>query len=260
MKYVSLIFPVMMAMDSFAVVNSLDLWEDSAANFNEILEAEHQNETDHTNEALEVIRRLIISRPPDQSVKQYEVFAELRDIFTESEFSNEELVTLIEDAMELKKKYLLIFDFVVRSEYARRLVKENINADEVLQFASSEYIQLPKFILREKVNGDQLNEVLSDLGCGVVWKDRAKYLFVLNKYFGKKENREDNQKHFPRRVRNYFKLLKEVDKFFGEAYMHLIYVMAQDFYYADVSPEKIKKIFSFSDKEWDSLIKPNTYE
>lgn len=252
------------------MLSSEDLWENSAADFDEIFEVEHQKKILNMDEALKIIRRRIINRRPDQRIDQYAVFSELRKVFSEAEFSTEELMTFIEDALEIKKKYLLIFDFVIRSEYARRAVKEGVNADEVLQFASSEYIQLPKFIFRKNVDSNQLNDVLSDLGCGVVWKDRAKYMFVVNKYFGGGEARSasvgdsdgsaEKSVRFPRRVRNYLKLIEEVGKFFEEAYEHLVFLIAQDFYYADVPQEKIMKIFPFSDREWAFLVKPDNYQ
>ncbi len=251
----------------YFMLTSKDLWENSASDFDGIFEAERQNKVLGMDEALKIIRRHIIERRPDQHIDQYAVFSELREVFSEAEFSTEELMILIEDALEIKKKYLLIFDFVIRSEYARRAVKEGVNAEEVLQFASSEYIQLPKFILRKNINSDQLNDVLSDLGCGVVWKDRAKYLFVVNKYFGENAKfsgvADDSVEKFerlPRKVQNYLRLIAEVDKFFTKAYNHLIFLIAQDFYYADVPQEKIMKIFSFADGEWASLIKPNIYQ
>lgn len=252
--------------ESTFVLHSKDLWEDSAADFDEIFSSESQKEILGMDAAMKVIRRQIIYRRSDQRIDQYEVFAELRDIFSETDFSTEELMTLIEDAMEIKKKYLLIFDFVIRSKYARRAADEGVRTDEVLQIASSEYIQLPKFILRKNVDREQLNEVLSDLGCGVVWKDRAKYLFVLGKYFEQKEVKTGESAksievtRFPRRIRNYLRLIEEVDKFFGEAYEHLVYLIAQDFYYADVPLKKIMKIFSFSGKEWEYVVKPKDYQ
>ena len=250
------------------VLNSKDLWENSASNFDKIFASEHQKKILDMETALKIISRRIIKCRPDQYVDQYAVFSELRKVFSEEEFSTEELMILIEDALEIKKKYLLIFDFVIRSEYARRAVREGINADEVLQFASSEYIQLPKFILKKNTSGSQLNDVLSDLGCGVVWKDRAKYLFVVNKYFGGEDAKvseaavgsTEKFDRLPRRIQNYLKLIAEVGKFHEKAYEHLVFLIAQDFYYADVPQEKIMKIFSFSDEEWASLIKPNTYQ
>ncbi len=168
---------------------------------------------------------------------------------------------LIADAMEIKSKYPLILEFVIRSEYARRAVKEKINSQEVLQLASSEYIYLPRLILREKITENQINEVLTDLGCGVTWKDRAKYLFALNKYLGKNEIVISNGlKRFPRQVQNYFELLEEISKFFIDSYDHLKYKIAQDFYYGDVSEKKIMKIFSLSKEEWNNLIKPKDYK
>ena len=67
----------------------------------------------------------------------------MRKSVSETEFSSEELMILIEDAMEIDKQYQLIFDFVIRSEYARRAVDAGVIADEALLFTSSEYIQLP---------------------------------------------------------------------------------------------------------------------
>ncbi len=220
---------------------------------------ENADKDEVSNNALKIIQHLVINCPLDRSLSQNEVFAELRTVFSEQEFSSEELMILIEDAMEIKKKYLLIFEFVVRGEYARRTIREGINVDKALLIASSEYIQLPKFILRKNVDNAKLDDVLSDLGCGIVWKDRAKFSFVLRKYFGKEDLKINEKAYSSRRVRNYLKLIERIDKFFEKSYSHLIYLIAQDFYYAEVSQEKIQKIFSFSDEELKSLIKPRNY-
>ena len=317
MKHISLIFSVVVALDLFVGTNVLARskqdtktsveWDDSLSDETKVaspqktkseIKSEPRSEIREDtclNEALEMVQQLVINRFTDQIANQNEVFLKLRSAFSEKEFSSEELMILIEDAMEIKKKYLLIFDFVIRSEYARRAVEEGINADEALQFASSEYIQLPKFILKKKVDDNKLNDVLSDLGCGVVWKDRAKYSFVLRKYFRKnwvKINREEcsslecgviwkdcakysfvlhkcfekngakisEREYYSKRVQNYLKLIAKVDKFFEKSYKHFVYLIAQDFYYADIPQEKIQKIFSFSDEDLKSLIKPNNYE
>jgi len=221
---------------------------------------EIREENSSSEKALRIIQQLVVSRPVDRSLSQDEVFHELRNALPETEFSSEELMILIDDAMEIKKKYLLIFDFVVRSEYARRAVKEGIKANDALQFASSEYVQLPRFILRDNVDDYRLDDVLSDLGCGVIWKDRAKYSFVRSKYFGKGETKIDVKGYSPKIIRNYLKLIAMIDEFFEKTYSHLVYLIAQDFCYALVPPKKIQKIFSFSDEELKSLIKPNNYE
>lgn len=271
MKRVFLTFSIMVALASFVGVtakvgnsSSDEVKILSTQEVNSETKSEHksknQEETADLNKALKIIQQLIFGSSPEQSINQKKVFDKLRKSVSETEFSSEELMILIEDAMEIDKKYQLIFDFVIRSEYARRATNEGINADEALQFASSEYIQLPKFILKKKIDKDELDDVLSDLGCGVVWKDRAKYSFVLSKYFGKETEKNEEKWYSSRRAQNYLKLIAEIDKFFEKSYSHLVYLIAQDFYYADIPQEKIQKIFSFSDDELKSLIKPKNYE
>ena len=222
--------------------------------------SENQEKNANLNKALQLIRQQIFGYPLEQRINQEEIFGKLRRVLPKAEFSDEELMILIEDAMEINRKYQLIFDFVIRSEYARRAVDAGVIADEALLFTSSEYIQLPKFILKKKIDNDELDNVLSDLGCGVVWKDHAKYSFVQSKYFGK-ENTKNNEKWYSsRRVQNYLKLIVKIDKFFEKSYSHLVYLIAQDFYYADVPQEKIREVFSFSGEELKSLIKPKDYE
>ena len=100
--------------------------------------------------------------------------------------------------------------------------------------------------------------MLSDLGVGIVWKDRMKYLYISKKF-------KDNEKHrivskldsSPRYVYQYFQLIYEISKFFEDADNHIRYVIAQDFYFDNLPKEKIIKIFSLSEKEWKSLIKPD---
>lgn len=242
-------------------ITSEDLWGSSGVDFERIFESDHHKASPNMSKALELIRKNIVKFRYDRPFDQYAIFSELRDIFSEDEFPGGELMEFIADAMEIKSKYPLILEFVIRSEYARKAVKEKINSIEALQLASSEYIYLPKFILREKITENQINEIVSDLGCGVIWKDRAKYIFALNNYLGKnKVTISNNLKRFPKQVQRYFELLAEVSKFFEGSYNHLKYKIAQDFYYGDVPEEKIMKIFSLSKDEWKSLIKPKDYK
>lgn len=271
MKRVFLTFSIIIALTSF--VNVTAKVDDNLSDEVKILAAQKANsetksghksenyeEDANLDKALNIVRQQIFGCPLEQNINQNKVFNKLRRVVPKAEFSDEELMIFIEDAMEINKKYQLIFDFIIRSEYARRAVDTGVDADDALQFASSEYIQLPEFVLKKKVNDDELDDVLSDLGCGVVWKDRAKYSFVLGKYFGKERTKDDQKWHSSRRVQNYLKLITEIDKFFEKSYSHLVYLIAQDFYYADIPQERIREIFSFSDKELKSLIKPKNYE
>ena len=249
------------SVEKSAEITSEDLWGSSGSDFEKVFESDHHKSSPNMSKALELIRKNIVKFRYDRPFDQYAVFSELRDIFSEDEFPSGELMAFIADAMEIKSKYPLILEFVIRSEYARKAVKEKINSTEALQLASSEYIYLPRFILREKIPENQINEIVSDLGCGVIWKDRAKYIFALNKYFGKNKVTISNElKRFPKQVQRYFELLEEISKFFEGSYNHLKYKIAQDFYYGDVSEEKIMKIFSLSKEEWNNLIKPNNYK
>lgn len=242
-------------------ITSEDLFGGSGADFEKAFQSKPHKMSTDVSEALKLIRKHIIKFRYDRPFDQYAIFSELRDVFSEEEFSSGEIMELIADALEIKSKYPLILEFIVRSQYARRAVNEKINSQEALQLASSEYIYLPRFILRKKITENQINEVLTDLGCGVTWKDRAKYVFALNNYFGKNEIRiSDGLKKFPKHIQNYLALLAEVSKFFANSYDHLKYKIAQDFYYGDVSKEKMIKIFSLSKDEWHNLVKPKDYK
>jgi hypothetical protein len=242
-------------------ITSEDLFGSSGANFEKAFESKSHKISPDVSKALKLIRKHIVKFRYDRPFDQYAIFSELRDVFSEEEFSSGEIIELIADALEIRSKYPLILEFVVRSQYARRAVEEKINSLEALQLASSEYIYLPRFILRKKITENQINEVLTDIGCGVTWKDRAKYIFALNSYFGKSEIAiSAGLKRFPKHIQNYLALLVEVSKFFTNSYDHLKYKIAQDFYYGDISKEKIIKIFSLSKDEWRNLVKPKDYK
>lgn len=211
-------------------------------------------------EALQIINKNINSILSGEPANLDKIFLELRKIFAQEEFSNGELLEFIDDATEIRRKYHLILDCMARVEFAKRSVKYGIAPRVALQLASSEYIQLPNFILKEGLNDNEFNKMVSDVGCGVVWKDRLKYLFALNRYFGNGSNLKiEDFKHFPNRIRNYIKLLEENDKFCQKFFYHLRYVMAQDFYYAGISKENIVNIFSLSEEEWRNFVKPGNY-
>lgn len=220
-----------------------------------------ENKALDMEDALKLIKNYVSRLWSDNSMEQFDAFAELRSLFSEEEFSSGELMAFIDDAMEIKNKYPLILEFVVRSEYARKAEEKGIAREEALQLASSEYIFLPKFILYKDYDiTKMLNETLMDLGCGVLWKDRMKYMFVLNKYFGKRKvEKSDDFNKLPRRVQHYFLLLENLSKLFESSYNHLEYKIAQDFYYGDVPEKAMKEIFCFSKDEWNSLITPKNY-
>ncbi len=271
MKYISIICSAILAFGVFAKsevktenktveyfeIHFEDLWESSGAALQ--TDMQHKSQAPDMREAFNIIWKYVFSRSSDRIIDYHEVFSQLQEVFPNSRA--EELITIIDDIMELKNKYPLILDFVIRSKYAKKAVKEGVRKDEALQLASSEYIYLPAFILRDNIKNSQLNEVLLDMGCGVVWKDRAKYLFALQKYSKADRNvKFKGLDKFPVRIQNYLRLLEEIDNYFSGSCEHWAYRIAQDFYYSDVKEEKILKIFSFSKQDWDSFIKPKTYQ
>ena len=270
MKYISIVCSAILTFSLFArsaielqnepieyfEMHFEDLWESAGDALKTTMKSGSQ--APDVREAFEIVWKYVFSRSSDQIIDYHEVLSQLREIFPES--SLEDLITIIDDTIELKNKYPLILDFVVRSSYARKAVEEGVRKDEALQLASSEYIYLPSLILRNDVKDSQLNEVLADIGCGVVWKDRAKYWFALRKYSGSENHvKLEGLDKFPMRVQNYLRLLEEIDHYFSGSCKHWVYRMAQDFYYADVKEEKILKIFSFSKQDGNSFIKPKTY-
>ena len=267
MKYISVICSAILAFNLFAKekvaiepeyieIHFEDIWEAAGTKLKTLLK--HKKQIPDVHKAFGVIRKHIFNLSSDQTVDYPEILSKLQEIFSDSDPM--ELLIFIDDAVELKNKYPLILDFVVRTKYAKRAVQNGVNREEARQLASSEYIYLPPFILREKFKNSQLNEVLSDMGCGVLWKDRAKYLFALRKYSEEeKEVKFKGLDKFPGRIRNYLMLLEEIDHYFSGSCKHWAYRIAQDFYYSDVKEEKILQIFSFSKKDWDSFIKPKTY-
>ncbi len=267
MKYISVICSAILAFSLFAKeevaiepeyieIHFEDLWETAGSALK--LSFKTQKPALDVRKSFSIIWKHILNHSSDQIVDYSEVLAQLQEVFPDDD--PEELLVIIDDAVELKNKYPLILDFVVRSKYAKRAIKAGIRKDEARQLASSEYIYLPPFILGENVKNSQLNEVLSDMGCGVLWKDRAKYLFALQKYSeGEKVVKLKGLDKFPERIRNYLILLEEIDHYFSGSCNHWAYRIAQDFYFSDVKEEKILQIFPFPKKEWESFIKPKTY-
>ena len=270
MKYILVICSAILAFDSFAeekVTTTVepeyietyfeDLWETAGTKLKTALKNKRQ--IPDVREAFGIIWKYVFNLSSDQIVDYHEILSKLQEVFPDSDLM--ELLILIDDAVELKNKYPLILDFVIRSKYAKKAVQAGVSREEARQLASSEYIYLPPFVLRENFKSSQLNEVLSDIGCGILWKDRAKYLFAFRKYSEEeKVIKFKGLDKFPGRIRNYLMLLEEIDHYFSGSCKHWAYRIAQDFYYSDVKEEKILQIFSFSKKEWKSFIKPKTYQ
>lgn len=224
------------------------------------LNSQRKPEDFRIDEALKVINENIKTASSGNSSDIDRIFTELRKMFSCAELSNAELLELIDDAIEVRKKYHLILDCVARVEFAKRSIKRGISSRVALQLSSSEYIQLPGFVLKEEVNEAEFNKMVSDIGCGIVWKDRLKYLFAQNRYFGSNNNLSvESFRFLPSRTRNYVKVLEENDKFCQRFYNHLRYVMAQDYYYAGISKEDIVNIFNLTKDEWNGFVKPGSY-
>ncbi len=236
-------------------IYSKDIWMQESYKIKEIFAA--QNNSLDLKTALNIVRQRIFGISEDQEIDIYNVFDEIRSEYSKEAWSDEDILRFIDDALEIKKKYPIFLNFVIRSKYAKKAVQEGIDAAEVLALSSSEYIHLPRFILRKVIKAKDLNKVLSDLGVGVVWKDRMKYLYVSRKFKDNENHRIVNKlDNCPKHVYQYFQLIDEISKLFEDADTHIRYVIAQDFFFDNLPKEKIVKIFSLTEKEWKSLIKP----
>lgn len=233
-----------------------DVWGYESGNFERIFKSTKDDDL-NLDKALHIICREVFGISSDQEIDTYQVFAEIRSEYQKAELSDQEIMQFVDDAIELKKKYPIILNFVIRSKYAKEAVKEGLDTDEVLALASSEYIHLPKFILKDSFEEKSLNEVLTDLGSGVIWKDRMKYLYIFKKYEGKEEKAiVDKLTNCSRQIKFYLQLLYEISKIFKEAHSHIAYIIAQDFFFDDLPKEKIMNIFSLSENDWKSIVKP----
>ncbi len=211
--------------------------------------------------ALAIINDNIVVILTGQPSNIDKIFSKLRNVFTTDEFSNDEIFDFIDDATEIRKKYPIILECVARIIYAKKAIEQGIPSNLALKLSSSDYIQLPNFILNKKINDAEFNQMISDIGCGVVWKDIAKYLIAVNKYYGNKNILNlKSFKNFPKRVQHYMLLSEEISKFFKEYKRHIDYNIAQNYLFGGIEIEKVKAIFSLSENEFKELCKPNDYE
>lgn len=257
MGYILSIIAVIISFGCFSASAKDSVSEES------VVEIAKEYRNPDMEKALELVREYVIRLWSNKQLDATEVFSRMRELFSEKEFPSEEMRRFIDDAMEIKNKYPLIWEFAFRCEYAKKAEAEGLSREEALQLTSSEYIYLPKFVLYKDYDITKLlNETLMDLGCGILWKDRLKYLFVCSKYFGKKVKSSSSKlKNLPRRARNYLLLLDEISKLFEkDAHEHLVYKIAQDFCDGNIDQEKVMKILPISKKEWDELVKSRDYD
>ncbi len=211
--------------------------------------------------ALAIINDNIVVILTGQPSNIDKIFSKLRNVFTIDEFSNDEIFDFIDDATEIRKKYPIILECVARIIYVKKAIEHGISPNLALKLSSSDYIQLPNFILNKKINDTEFNQMISDIGCGVVWKDIAKYLIAVNKYYGNKNILNlKSFKNFPKRVQHYMLLSEEISKFFKEYKRHVDYNIAQNFLFGGIEINKVKAIFSLSEDEFKELCRPNDYE
>lgn len=212
---------------------------------------------DKMRKALQIIHDQIISVMSGQPSDVQKVFEQLRTIFSDEEFTDGELLEFIDDATEIRQKYYQVVECMARIEYAKRTLQHGFSPKQALILTSSEYMKLPAFILQPSGNEVKFNGMISDIGCGVMWKDRLKYLFALHTYFGEGQPAAlGTFKNFPNRVSNYIRLLEENDKFCKEYFKHVTYSIAQEFYLREVDSKTIKNIFQISDDEFKNFVLP----
>ncbi len=232
-----------------------DVWGDSANELEKLVKTKQRN-LSNMRLALDIIDENIFSIS-DHFIEFDKIFIKLRELFTLAEFSNEELFSFIDDAFEIRNKYYIIQEFVVRLEYARRSIQYGISKSQAIALTSSEYMQIPAFALNENVDVIKLNSVLIDIGCGIVWKDRLKFLFANNRCFGHLNDIQiRNFARFPKNIKNYIILLRENYQFVSSTQKHLAYLIAQNFQQAGISKDIILKIFQLTEKEWKEFFLP----
>ncbi|MBE6447504.1 MAG: hypothetical protein E7015_03415 [Alphaproteobacteria bacterium] len=214
------------------------------------------------NRALKIIVDNIVTLPSGQPSNMEEIFSELRAILPLEKFSDDNILTLIDDAIEIRCKLALTVEMLIRSAYAKSAVHEGISKDQSLEMCSSLHLKLPKFIVNGKRVADEtLNKIFTELGCGVVWKDRIKFIIVQDRYFGSRRKAEFNDfRNFSHREACYAWLVSKIADFFDEYTRHIVYEMAQNFYVNNIDPEKIQRIFALSAEELAEFIIPQNYE
>lgn len=236
-------------------IHPKDVWGDSANKLEKLVETKHPD-ISNMRQALDIIDENIFSIS-DHFIEFDKIFIKLRELFTAAEFSNEELFSFIDDAFEIRNKYYIIQEFVIRLEYARRSIQYGIPKAQAIALTSSEYMQIPTFALNENIDTIKLNNVLIDLGCGIVWKDRLKFLFANNRCFGHSNDVQiKNFAQFPKNIKNYIILLRENYQFVSSTQKHLAYLIAQNFQQAGISKDIILKIFQLTEKEWKEFFLP----
>ncbi len=212
-------------------------------------------------EALKVINENVTAIFTGQPSNIDKIFLKLRKIFATEEFSNEEIFDFIDDATEIRKKYPLILECVSRIMFARKAIEHGIPSDKALQLSSSDYIQLPKFILNKTIKDYEFHQMISDVGCGIVWKDISKYLIAFNRYYGNNNAINfESFKNFPNKVQYYMRLTSEIAKFFQEYKRHIDYSIAQNFIMEGIDLKEVQSIFSLTYDELKTLCTPKNYE
>jgi hypothetical protein len=191
-----------------------------------------------------------------------EIFTELRKVLPADKFSDEDIFGLIDDAIEIRCKLSLTIDLLIRSAYAKLAVQVGIAKKLALDLCSSNYLQLPKFVVMTfSVRDETLDKVLAELGSGIVWKDRIKFEILNDKYFGSGKKLElKDFSSFSQKIACYAWLVSEIAEFFEDYRRHVVYKIAQNFYVNNIDIEKIKQIFELSNDEIDLLIAPRNYK
>ena len=213
------------------------------------------------NKAFKIISDAIVTLPSGLPSNISEIFTELRKVLPADKFSDEDIFGLIDDAIEIRCKLSLTIDLLIRSAYAKLAVQVGIAKRLALDLCSSNYLQLPKFVVMTfSVRDETLDKVLAELGSGIVWKDRIKFEILNDKYFGSGKKLElKDFEGFSQKIACYAWLVSEIAEFFEDYRRHVVYKIAQNFYVNNIDIEKIKQIFELSNDEIKLLI-PHNYK
>ncbi|GHU20030.1 hypothetical protein FACS189472_10670 [Alphaproteobacteria bacterium] len=218
------------------------------------------NQTPHS-EMMKILDELIVRSCRCHCSTEDQIFDAVRKIVTENQISNQDLAEYMDDFSEIRNKIYDIVEFTCQLEFARKTYAEKIDLNIILDCVNKKSFE-NGLMSREEISEPiikakrSIKDELQSVGCGTVWKDYAKYNFVLNKVFGRKTEAPSYTKLPSERYENYMKIVEKVYSFACDSiFENCKYSLARNFSKHGVNKKIICKIFVLSDEEFEDFIK-----
>jgi hypothetical protein len=211
---------------------------------------------------MRILQEGIVQSCIDHYPTEDQIFDAVRRKVSANVVSDRDLAEYMDDFSEIRNKIYDIVEFACQLEFARKAYAEKIDTNIILDCVNRKSFEnnwtsraeISEHIIKDA--NHSIKDELHGVGCGTVWKDYAKYNFVLNKLFGKKIAVPAYTKLSSQRYKNYMDIIEKVYSFAcNSTFENCKYSLARNFLKHGLNKKTICGIFGLSEAEFDDFVK-----